>query len=130
MEAIGNGRKQSPEAALLRCLYQTEIERLKYIFQSYLVARIRKIERLCYWLQELPKTDLIRLLSVSEVEHLNRFLKITDEALERAVLARLPEALRAYPTEEEQTVMPEPNMDEHVIVRMKTAIESLLIEPL
>ncbi len=118
------------ETAFVRCLYQMEMERIKYILQSYFRTRILKIQRYADHLKQMSGSELVAILSKCEMEHLVTYRRIIDAALRESVLNALPGPLRTYPDYEETgTVVQAPNLNAHVMARFNKAIPELVIDP-
>lgn len=120
------------ELAFLRCLYQMELERVKYILQSYFRTRISKIERYCYHLRGMARDELIRLLSKSEIEHAKKYRELTDQALKESVLDHLPPQLRLLPHQDGDLAeqLPAPDLASHVVARFERPVAELLLDPI
>ena len=75
-------------------IYQTEIERYRYILQSYLQLRLSKIESLIFLL-ELDEEERAKM-SVEEYKYYNSYLALMDEHLKGSVLDHLPSPLDTW----------------------------------
>lgn len=114
------------ELAFQRCLIQIELERIKYMLQSYFRCRISKIEQFAFGLKSgMPVSELLRLLSKPELDHLNTYIRLTEEALKESILNHLPPTLRCM-----EAGSGAANLHAHVIARFLKDTPSLLIDPI
>lgn len=130
--------EQTSQTAYLSCLFQMEIERLKYVLSSYLRCRLRKLEH--FWLHWMTHPeDLNGIASEQEIEFLSAFCKAKREALYASVLQHLPSAMANLPgedLEERRDAMEgsggkgrRPRTDSFVICRVLNDLGPVQVDP-
>ncbi|KAF8621963.1 hypothetical protein AX15_007391 [Amanita polypyramis BW_CC] len=107
----------SEEEHLRIMLVQTEIERVKFIVNSYVRTRLFKIEKYARFIS--TNADIQTRLTAAERDHAIRYARITDGHLFASVLQSLPEN-QAHLDDEEVAFMPSmvnrPNLSRPVFV--------------
>lgn len=121
--------EQTPQTAYLGCLYQMEIERLKYVLSSYLRCRLLKLERFfLHWLAH-PE-GLEGVASERELEFLAAFAKAKKEALYESVLKHLPPPMATLPGEgHEEDLARKPKKNGFVICRVMHDLGPVQVDP-
>ncbi|KAF8731043.1 hypothetical protein AX14_005281 [Amanita brunnescens Koide BX004] len=107
----------SEEEHLRITLVQTEIERVKFIVNSYVRMRLFKIEKYARFIS--TNADIQTRLTAAERDYALRYARITDRHLFASVLQSLPES-QAHLDDEEVAFMPsmvnQPNLSRPVFV--------------
>ncbi|KAI8982022.1 hypothetical protein BDF20DRAFT_446923 [Mycotypha africana] len=102
-------------------LYQTEVERVKYVLRSYLRARLDKIERCTLFI--LRQENLEELLSISELHYAREYQDLMETHNHDSFLHRLP---RSQHKQDEQgngiNMVVEPNLDAAVVCKVLKSI--------
>ncbi|KAI8328015.1 hypothetical protein BC941DRAFT_445808 [Chlamydoabsidia padenii] len=76
------------ESKFASMLYQTEMERIRYLIKSYLRTRLFKIEK--YTLELLRKPDYADIMSEQEIEYARRYQKLIEVHNHESFLQQLP----------------------------------------
>ncbi|KIL58601.1 hypothetical protein M378DRAFT_86300 [Amanita muscaria Koide BX008] len=107
----------SEEEHLRIMLVQTEIERVKFMVNSYVRTRLFKIEKYARYIS--TNADIQTRLTAAERDYALRYAKIADKHLFASVLQSLPES-QAHLDDEEIAFMPsmitQPNLSRPVFV--------------
>ncbi|KAI9304684.1 hypothetical protein BJ944DRAFT_266449 [Cunninghamella echinulata] len=80
----------SIENKFISMLYQTEVERVRYLIKSYLRTRLFKIEK--YTLELLRKPDMDSLMSPQEIVYARRYQELVEVHNHESFLSHLPVA--------------------------------------
>ncbi|GAA5813143.1 hypothetical protein MFLAVUS_006613 [Mucor flavus] len=119
-------------------LFQTEIERIKYLLKSYLRTRLFKIEK--YPLYILRQSNLKDLLSSQEIVYVRRYQELIESHYSESFLYQLP--LSQHKQDEvsgDLSMVVEPNLDApvfckalvtvgHIDVHSDNEVETILLE--
>ncbi|KAF9384161.1 GINS complex subunit [Podila verticillata] len=91
---------------IISILYQTELERIKFVLRSYLRTRISKIERYCQFI--LKDLSSRRKLSKGEISYAERKLNMVSEpSLDEGVFCRINEDIGNFQLTEDETILME-----------------------
>ncbi|KAK2462404.1 hypothetical protein APHAL10511_005710 [Amanita phalloides] len=93
----------SEEEHLRIMLVQTEVERVKFVVNSYVRTRLFKIEKYARFIS--TNADIQTRLTAAERDYALRYAQITDRHLFASVLQSLPES-QAHLDDEEVAFMP------------------------
>ncbi|KAJ1966833.1 GINS complex subunit [Dispira parvispora] len=74
-------------------LYQTEVERIKYLLRSYLRTRLQKVER--YAMFYSGSEEHLSRMSAGEQQYIHQYRGLFETHMTRTCLDKLPESLRA-----------------------------------
>lgn len=133
----GNGGGSS--SAFIDCIYQMDLERIKFVLKSLIRSRLTKIERnwASFWPTWNPKTAeyLQSKLTPAEREYLESFSGNLVECLKESTLSRLPSDLStlqdpdmladgAFPLAQPLS------LDSHVICKVKSDLGQLILDPI
>lgn len=136
IEAIRESAPSATTAAFVDCLYQMDLERVKFVLKSLLRCRLAKIER--GWAAFQPvwnphgraEEQLARLMPV-EREYLDAFAANIVSALGEAVLGRLPPDIASLQDPDmlgaTPIALPAP-LDSHVICRVRQSIGEVVVD--
>ncbi|KAI7904921.1 uncharacterized protein BX663DRAFT_501044 [Cokeromyces recurvatus] len=69
-------------------VYQTEVERIKYLLKSYLRVRLFKIEKLTLYILRQP--NLREILSPQEIDYARRYQELVESHNHKTFLHQLP----------------------------------------
>ncbi|KAF9296819.1 GINS complex subunit [Mortierella antarctica] len=108
---------------LISILYQTELERIKFVLRSYLRTRISKIERHCQFI--LKDLSSRRKLSKAETSYAESYLKTTQDHYHSSFLSSLPLTLQVQDDvvfHRKMNMVSEPSLDEGVFCRINEDI--------
>ena len=119
----------SQEDALLRMIYDTELERTQYLLRTYLRTRILKIQQQALHLARDP--DAQALLADSEAAFAEKYASMYQEHVDREAwslvdTSRLPETLKTI-TSIKQLVSP-PEVGVHVFCKATRDVEPFNID--
>jgi GINS complex subunit 4 len=106
----------SSEQKMLANVYEMECERIKYVLKAYLKLRVHKIERFVMYILQHRLTDR---LSAKEREYAQAYCDLLGEHLHKAFLCQLPDSFQSLT---EPAMLPRPNLDRHVFVRVTAHI--------
>ncbi|GAA95619.1 uncharacterized protein L969DRAFT_85312 [Mixia osmundae IAM 14324] len=95
---LKDGDSTSEELHFQLMLVQTDMERVKWLLQSYLRTRMDKIERFAQYL--LADAEAKAKLTSLESEYLTRYQRMVDKLMVNSFVKGLPERLQALDTEE------------------------------
>ncbi|CEP11065.1 hypothetical protein [Parasitella parasitica] len=134
-ENIMERMENQTESTFESMLYQTEIERIKYLLKSYLRCRLWKIEK--YTLHLLRQPDLKEILSSQEIGYARRYQELIESHNYDSFLYQLP---RSQHKQDESTIeidmVVRPNLDAPVFCRVLSHTghveinnDSVLFEP-
>lgn len=91
-----------------------------------------QIERYCYELRAVPREQQVRVMSRSEIEHLQRYRAMLESSVRESLLEQLPGGLRHFPAAAPD-VHPARHgcapPAAHVVARFTQDVPSLLIDP-
>ncbi|KAJ1966617.1 GINS complex subunit [Dimargaris xerosporica] len=114
LEAI---QEDNTAQAFTVMLYQSEIERIKYLLRSYLRTRLQKIEK--HVMYYTSTDDYISRMSVSERHYAQRYRALHEGHLRKSCLDKLPPAVQALDEMHGDIPMvTEPNLHSAVICRV------------
>ncbi|KAF9375057.1 GINS complex subunit [Podila verticillata] len=108
---------------IISILYQTELERIKFVLRSYLRTRISKIERHCQFI--LKDLSSRRKLSKGETSYAESYLKTTQDHYHSSFLSSLPLTLQVQDDvvfHRKLNMVSEPSLDEGVFCRINEDI--------
>ncbi|KAG0372719.1 GINS complex subunit [Mortierella sp. AD032] len=103
-------------SVILSIVYQTELERVKFVLRSYLRTRISKIERFCAFVLKDAATK--KRLSRAEVHYAE---KATRQHYHSSFLSSLPQSLQSQDAEvfsRNLSMVSQPSLDEAVFCRI------------
>ncbi|KAG0315095.1 GINS complex subunit [Linnemannia gamsii] len=103
-------------SVILSILYQTELERVKFILRSYLRTRISKIERFCAFVLQDAATR--KRLSRAELHYAE---KATRQHYQNSFLSSLPQSLQSQDADvfsRNLSMVSQPSLDEAVFCRI------------
>ncbi|KAI9592242.1 hypothetical protein BDF19DRAFT_468212 [Syncephalis fuscata] len=110
--------------ALEITIYQTEVERVRFVLRSYLRARLHKIEKYALYLLKDP--DMASsLLSASEQSYAIEYQALVEKAHNASALNMLPTSQRALDEKATQytlAMISEPNINAAVFCRSRKRI--------
>jgi GINS complex subunit 4 len=125
--------------AFLDCLYQMDLERIKFILKSFLRCRLSKIERSWteFWPTWTPATRAEYLqskLTSFEREYLQTFSNNLISSLTESVLEKLPAKIGNLDDEELNWTGTRPicsaKADEHVICKVTKDLGEVVLDPI
>lgn len=139
---LSEQQQQSTSAAnhaFLDCLYQMDLERIKFVVKSLLRCRLSKIER--GWAEFWPnwstpeRSQLLQSKMTSfEREYLESFASNIVSNLNESVIQRMPEKTGDIDTPEMSWQGPRPlastNPNAHVICRIKKDLGQVILDPI
>ncbi|KAF9284579.1 GINS complex subunit [Linnemannia elongata] len=106
-------------SVILSILYQTELERVKFVLRSYLRTRISKIERFCaYVLSDGPTR---KRLSRAELHYAENYSRATRQHYQNSFLSSLPQSLQSQEEavfSRKLSMVSQPSLDEAVFCRI------------
>ncbi|GJJ70805.1 GINS complex subunit 4 [Entomortierella parvispora] len=125
-------------AMIISILYQTELERVKFVLRSYLRTRISKLERYCTFILADPSSR--RRLSRAEVAYAENYLRATTQHYHNSFLSSLPPSVQPQDLEvfdRKLSMVSQPPLDEAVFFRVVADIgdfqiseeDTLLLQP-
>ncbi|KAF9290540.1 GINS complex subunit [Mortierella alpina] len=100
-------------------LYQTELERVKFVLRSYLRTRLAKIERFCQFILADPASK--RNLSQGELMYAENYSKATRQHFQSSFLNSLPPSLQGQDDvvfDRKLSMISQPSLDEAVFCRV------------
>ncbi|KAF9936489.1 GINS complex subunit [Mortierella alpina] len=100
-------------------LYQTELERVKFVLRSYLRTRLSKIERFCQFILADPASK--RNLSKGELVYAENYSKATTQHFQSSFLNSLPPSLQGQDDvvfDRKLSMISQPSLDEAVFCRV------------
>ncbi|KAI8054406.1 hypothetical protein BDF22DRAFT_678963 [Syncephalis plumigaleata] len=109
--------------ALEVTLYQTEVERVRFVMRSYLRTRLHKIEKFVQYL--LKDGKAIALLSPQEHNYAIEYQTIVEKSYNSSALHMLPASQRALDEKATQytlSMVQQPNLDAAVFCRSRKLI--------
>ncbi|KAI8597620.1 hypothetical protein EDD21DRAFT_384998 [Dissophora ornata] len=104
---------------IISILYQTELERVKFVLRSYLRTRISKIEKFCQYI--LADASSKRRLSRAEVLYAENYAKATRQHYDSSFLSSLPPSLQGQDDtvfDRKLSMISQPRLDEAVFCRV------------
>lgn len=108
-------RADGAQVAYTACLYEMEVERLKFILSSYHRCRLEKLQTLwIHWLHLAPE-ERSGLLHPAEERFLQGYAQAKMRALHEAVLRHLPPPMAHLPGAEQCR---RPDMNAFVVCRV------------
>ena len=125
--------------AFLDCLYQMDLERIKFVLKSLLRCRLGKIERgwTEFWATWTPseRAEYLRTRITSfEREYLQSFANNIISCLNESVLDKLPGKTATLDDEEMTWTGPRPvsstKSDEHVICKVVKDLGEVVLDPI
>jgi len=96
-------------------LYEVELERVKYILKSYIHTRLKKLQKMHFYLSEVPAAR--DRLSGGEKEFLDGYTALVRRHLNDAFLRTLPEGIEEVEFSIEEKRGFEPNLDNFVFLK-------------
>ena len=125
--------------AFLDCLYQMDLERIKFVLKSFLRCRLGKIEK--GWAEFWPncstqtRSDYLQTkLATFEREYLQSFASNLVSSLQESVLDRIPDKMASLDDEEMHWTGARPvasnQPDSHVICKVKTDLGEIILDPI
>lgn len=125
--------------AFLDCLYQMDLERVKFVLKSFLRCRLGKIEK--GWAEFWPnwssqaRSDYLQSkLTSFEREYLQSFASNLVSSLQESVLDRIPDKMASLDDEEMQWNGARPvasnQPDSHVICKVKRDLGDVVLDPI
>ncbi|KAI8380377.1 hypothetical protein BD560DRAFT_347560 [Blakeslea trispora] len=107
-------------------VYQTEIERVKYVIKSYLRCRLFKIEKFTLHLLRLP--NLKELLSHQEIIYARSYQELMESHYHHTFLHQLPRTQQKQDEViQDMSMVVEPNLDAPVFCRVLTNVGHVVI---
>lgn len=134
-----NNKLISDSTAFIDCLYQMDMERIKFVVKSLLRCRMSKIERSWteFWPNWSPEERAALLqsrMTSFEREYLQGLAGNVVAALTESVLEKLPGKLATLDDEEMAWSGPRPvalsSLDNHVICRVKRDLGEVVLDPI
>lgn len=125
--------------AFLDCLYQMDLERIKFVLKSFLRCRLGKIEKgwAEFWPNWSTSTRSDRLqskLTAFEREFLQSFASNLVSSLQESVLERIPDKMASLDDEEMQWTGARPvaanQPDSHVICKIRKDLGEIILDPI
>ncbi|KAF9971517.1 GINS complex subunit [Modicella reniformis] len=104
---------------IISILYQTELERVKFVLRSYLRTRISKIEKHCEFILADPASK--RRLSRAEIMYAENYSRATRQHFHSSFLASLPSSLQGQDDtvfNRKLNMISQPKLDEAVFCRI------------
>jgi GINS complex subunit 4 len=115
-------KRERKQEGYIACLYQMEMERLKYVLSSYIRTRLAKLER--YWLYYYHFDEKRSIMSDSEIRYLNEYVRIRVTSLRESVLNHLE--VNDFPMND---VEGGPSRMKHVICRVLEDLGQVQLDP-
>ncbi|KAG0270029.1 GINS complex subunit [Actinomortierella ambigua] len=106
-------------AIILLIIYQTELERVKYVLRGYLRARISKIERFGQYL--LESNEMKSRLSPAEQTYVESYIRLTMKHFNSSFLNEFPPSLQQQDDvvfDRRISMVSKPNLSEAVFCRV------------
>lgn len=125
--------------AFLDCLYQMDLERIKFVLKSFLRCRLGKIEK--GWAEFWPNWStpsrsetLQSKLTTFEREFLQSFASNLVSSLQESVLERIPDKMANLDDEEMQWTGARPiasnQPNSHVICKVRKDLGEIILDPI
>ncbi|KAJ1652628.1 GINS complex subunit [Dispira simplex] len=107
-------------------LYQTEVERIKYLLRSYLRTRLQKIERYAVFYSD--SEEHLSRMSAGEQQYVYQYRRLFESHMTRTCLDKLPESLRSLDEATGATVMGNtPRNDTAVVCRVQQDVGEISV---
>ncbi|KAG0041878.1 GINS complex subunit, partial [Gryganskiella cystojenkinii] len=116
-------------AMIISILYQTELERVKFVLRSYLRTRISKLERYSTFILADPSSR--QRLSRAEMTYAENYLRATTQHYHNSFLSSLPPSLQPQDLEvfdRKLSMVSQPPLDEAVFFRVVADIGEFQID--
>lgn len=117
----------------MKCVYRMELERLRFVVQSYLRCRLEKLH--CFWMfyASFSADEAAAVMSAAEYDYLCKYKELMVDALQTSVLSHLPAEMRSLPgvgdVDDERQQMRVPKVEAHVVCRILEDIGAVQVEP-
>ncbi|KAG0226467.1 hypothetical protein B0O80DRAFT_498689 [Mortierella sp. GBAus27b] len=114
---------------IISILYQTELERVKFVLRSYLRTRLSKIEKYCEFILTDPSSK--RRLSRGEIMYAENYSRATRQHFQSSFLASLPPSLQGQDDavfDRKLSMVSQPKLDEAVFCRIVEDIGDFQVE--
>ncbi|KAI8078268.1 uncharacterized protein B0P05DRAFT_470691 [Gilbertella persicaria] len=120
-QAIMEDMENHVENKFESMVYQTEIERIKYVVKSYLRCRLFKIEK--FTLHLLRQPNLRDILSHQEIIYARRYQELIESHYHHTFLHQLPRTQQKQDEViQDMSMVVEPNLDAPVFCRVLSNI--------
>ncbi|RKP39485.1 hypothetical protein BJ085DRAFT_15087 [Dimargaris cristalligena] len=114
-------QEESAGQAFIAMLYQSELERIKFVIRSYLKVRLQKIER--YIMLYASSEDHLARMSLGERAFAVRYKSLFENHLHKTCLDKLPESLRSLDENNGNiSMVTVPNLRSAVVCRVLTNV--------
>ncbi|OZJ04224.1 hypothetical protein BZG36_02965 [Bifiguratus adelaidae] len=128
-ENVSHGLTQSVESKFVSMLYQTEMERIKFVIRSYLRTRLYKIEKFAVYFLSTPEYK--SRLSPAEIEYAEKYKALLEHHFHTTFLQQLPVKQQSLNDESENpaaSMIPKPDLDAAVFARVIEDIGEFQLE--
>ncbi|XP_066495421.1 DNA replication complex GINS protein SLD5 isoform X2 [Tiliqua scincoides] len=129
LEHMEENLKRAKKGDLKVGIHWMEVERIRYVLNSYLRCRLRKIEKYFPHILEKEKTRAEgepSLLSPEELVFAKEYMENTEAHFRSVALRHMPPNLQKVDL---LKAVPKPNLDSFVFLRVKEKQENILVEP-
>eukprot|EP00794_Sanderia_malayensis_P005647 gene5647-6343_t len=120
--------KSAPKGDVAASLQIMELERVKYMMNSYLRKRIQKIEDFTIHLLEEEAqrgVDQASKFSPQELNYAKEFADNLETLFNSLALQHMPANMQSI----DRKKIPRPNMDSHVFLKVKETHEQVIVDP-
>ncbi|XP_008170032.2 DNA replication complex GINS protein SLD5 isoform X2 [Chrysemys picta bellii] len=121
--------KRAKHGDLKVSIHRMEIERIRYVLSSYLRCRLVKIEKFFPHILEKEKSRAegeSSILSPEEFAFAKEYMANTETYLKNVALKHMPPNLQKVDL---LRLVPKPNLDSFVFLRVQERQENILVEP-
>ncbi|XP_077661820.1 DNA replication complex GINS protein SLD5 isoform X2 [Eretmochelys imbricata] len=121
--------KRAKHGDLKVSIHRMEIERIRYVLSSYLRCRLVKIEKFFPHILEKEKSRVEgepSILSPEEFAFAKEYMANTETYLKNVALKHMPPNLQKVDL---LRLVPKPNLDSFVFLRVQERQENILVEP-
>ncbi|KAJ6652182.1 hypothetical protein lerEdw1_013126 [Lerista edwardsae] len=129
LEHMEENLKRARKGDLKVGIHWMEVERIRYVLNSYLRCRLRKIEKYFPHVLEKEKTRAEgepSILSPEELAFAREYMTNTEAHFRSVALRHMPPNLQKVDL---LKAVPKPNLDSFVFLRVKEKQENILVEP-
>ncbi|XP_075767047.1 DNA replication complex GINS protein SLD5 isoform X1 [Pelodiscus sinensis] len=129
LDHMESNLKRAKHGDLKVSIHRMEIERIRYVLSSYLRCRLAKIEKFFPHILEKEKSRAEgepSILSPEEFAFAKEYMANTETYLKNMALKHMPPNLQKVDL---LRLVPKPNLDAFVFLRVQERQENILVEP-
>ncbi|XP_074918886.1 DNA replication complex GINS protein SLD5 isoform X2 [Chelonoidis abingdonii] len=129
LDHMESNLKRAKHGDLKVSIHRMEIERIRYVLSSYLRCRLVKIEKFFPHILEKEKSRAEgepSILSPEEFAFAKEYMANTETYLKNVALKHMPPNLQKVDL---LRLVPKPNLDSFVFLRVQERQENILVEP-